>query len=334
MIYYTNHSIRADMKKSILSVIPVLSLLLLLLYPSLSFEGAKNGLLLWFNVVLPTLLPFMLCSSLIVAWGGVPFITKPLAPVFKLLRLSEAGSYTWICGMLCGYPMGAKTAADFVRNGQMRQSEGKRMLAMAGYPSPMFLAGYVRACLPSEIPFFSLLAAIYLPVLLLAPLSRFMYQKKDIRTANADLITLQKAMCCAKHAEDKDKDKNAASPALSFDEMLMNAFEIMVKIGGYIMLFSILALFADHFLPPACAFKPLLLGFIEMTTGIQAISIEMSGAAAAAAMVFSASFGGLSGVFQTCTVIKNAGLSIRHYIVWKLLHAGLASSILILVLCL
>lgn len=60
------------MKKSILPVIPVLILILLLMRPALAFDGAKSGLLLWFNVVLPTLLPFMLCSSLLVAWAGFP----------------------------------------------------------------------------------------------------------------------------------------------------------------------------------------------------------------------------------------------------------------------
>lgn len=60
-IYYIKHSIRTLMKKSILPVIPVLILILLLMRPALAFDGAKSGLLLWFNVVLPTLLPFMLC---------------------------------------------------------------------------------------------------------------------------------------------------------------------------------------------------------------------------------------------------------------------------------
>lgn len=96
------------MKKSILPVIPVLILILLLMRPALAFDGAKSGLLLWFNVVLPTLLPFMLCSSLLVAWGGVPLITRPFAPLLKLLGLSDKGSYALMSGLLCGYPMGAK----------------------------------------------------------------------------------------------------------------------------------------------------------------------------------------------------------------------------------
>ena len=64
---------------------------LLLFCPSLALKGARSGLLLWFHTVLPTLLPFMLCSSAIVAFGAVPAITRPLAPLFSRLSLSENG---------------------------------------------------------------------------------------------------------------------------------------------------------------------------------------------------------------------------------------------------
>ncbi|MFR2407963.1 MAG: hypothetical protein ACLS70_02260 [[Clostridium] symbiosum] len=107
-IYYIKHSIRTLMKKSILPVIPVLILILLLMRPALAFDGAKSGLLLWFNVVLPTLLPFMLCSSLLVAWGGVPLITRPFAPLFRLLGLSDKGSYALMSGLDAVIPWAQK----------------------------------------------------------------------------------------------------------------------------------------------------------------------------------------------------------------------------------
>ena len=41
-------------------------------------------------------------------------------------------------------------------------------------------------------------------------------------------------------------------------------------------------------------------------------------------IIGSAAFGGCSGIFQTKSVLKNAGLSIRHYMLWKLMHSGLS----------
>lgn len=307
------------MKKSILPFIPVLLLLLLLLYPSLSFEGAKSGLLLWFNVVLPTLLPFMLCSSLLVSWGGVPVVIRPFRPVFQLFSLSDKGSYALMAGLLCGYPMGAKTTADFVRDGKLSSREGKRLLAMAGFPSPMFITGYIHANLDGSIPFPAIVASLYLPLFLIGFLTQIVYREPAHQSGDSVNLALHTV-------------SQAAPPAVKppFDEIMMASLEIMVKIGGYIMLYSILARFiCESRLLPA-QLKPLLSGFVEMTTGIDAVSRAMNGLPAALAILFAASFGGLSGVSQTNTVIKNAGLSIRHYILWKLLHGSLSCAILIL----
>ena len=117
----------------------------------------------------------------------------------------------------------------------------------------------------------------------------------------------------------------------------MNALEIMVKIGGFLMIYSILAAFISSSGRIPARIKPFLSGIVEMTTGIDAIARSMSGPAslsgraACAAMLACAAFGGLSGVSQTNTVIKNAGLSIRHYVLWKLLHAALSAAVLLLV---
>ena len=63
------------MKKSLFPSAMAAVMGLLLFCPSLALKGARSGLLLWFHTVLPTLLPFMLCSSAIVAFGAVPAIT-------------------------------------------------------------------------------------------------------------------------------------------------------------------------------------------------------------------------------------------------------------------
>ena len=58
------------MKKSIGGILSVLCLLMLLFNPGLALEGARQGLVLWGNVVLPTLLPFMIAPVL--SWPWMP----------------------------------------------------------------------------------------------------------------------------------------------------------------------------------------------------------------------------------------------------------------------
>ena len=109
----------------------------------------------------------------------------------------------------------------------------------------------------------------------------------------------------------------------------MSAFDVMTKIGGYIMLFSILVEFVKE-LSIDPVIKAMFLGLIEMTTGIHAISTQMKGIVCTVLIIMSVTFGGISGIFQTKSVIKNAGLSIRHYIFWKLVHSFLSCIIFLL----
>jgi hypothetical protein len=306
------------MKKSLFPFIMAAVMGLLLFYPSLSLKGAETGLLLWFHTVLPTLLPFMLCSSAIVAFGAVPSLTRPLSPLFSCLSFSENGSYALMAGILCGYPMGPKTTADFLAEGKISEEEGRYLLAVSAWPSPMFLAGYLAVRLPSSIPFPRVLFCIYLPAFLIASLARAVYRVPKLKNW--------------KQSQTRAVKTSEQLYASSFDEILMDCLEIMAKIGGYLMIFSIFAEFVTAFLPKEFFLRPYLLGLIEMTTGIREMTSSGHPAlVTGVGMMGAAVFGGLSGIFQVSAVIqKNAGLSIRHYVLWKLIHLLFSTALFIL----
>lgn len=302
------------MKKSLMGALSILCLLLLLFQPTLSVEGARSGLILWFQTVVPTLLPFMICSNVIVRLGAARYLVKPLkGPCRRFLHLSECGAYTLVMGLLCGYPMGAKTCGDFVAAGQMDKREGQYLLAFCNYPSPMFLVGYLAAALLCRDRLVPLLLAVYLPLLPLAALAGRCYHIKE-----ADSFPGL-------------PDASAGRSSGWLDDAIANACEVILRVGIYIILYSILAAFLKA-LPWAGEIPKLLtLGAIEITTGIQAIGASPLGGDLVPLLgVAVVSFGGLSGVSQTQSVIKNAELSIRHYILWKLLHSLLAAALFVI----
>ncbi|MGN0157601.1 MAG: nucleoside recognition protein [Brotaphodocola sp.] len=317
-------------------MIPVLLLILLLTMPSLSIQGASNGLLLWFHVVLPTLAPFMICTQLVTMFGGIDILMRPFAPIFhRIFGLDTSGGYVLLCGLLCGYPLGAKLCADFYRRGQISKEDANYLLSICNHPSPMFLLGYVKNQLPAGIPVFLIPLCLYLPIFPISLLSRWFYKKRNRTscrnvTDGANLISVQTSSITKSNAR-----------SLSLEEILMSTCDTMVVIGGYIMLFSILTAWIGvlPFLPETA--KALLSGFAEITTGIHQICSCKTSASPLLPVIAAVSFGGLSGIFQTRSVIrvnesdlqtdtfsacpgnaKNAGLSIRHYIIWKLLHAS------------
>ena len=98
----------------------------MLFSPREVFSGAEDGLLLWFNTVFPTLFPFMLVSGLMMAGGGLDVISGIFGKALgRIFAVSGSGAFAVLTGFLCGYPMGAKAAADLLRSGRITKSEGQ-----------------------------------------------------------------------------------------------------------------------------------------------------------------------------------------------------------------
>ncbi len=310
----------------------ILLFLLLLAFPGQAIQGASDGLLLWFHTVLPALAPAMICTRMILFTGGDRLLMKPFCPLFrKLFSLSETGSFILLSGMLCGYPLGPALCSQALRKQRISRREAAYLLAFCSFPSPMFLAGYIPGQFPGTFPLPLLLLGIYTPILILARIAGYsMCLDLSANSGHQKAEPARQHIPKPTHCNPREND--------SLDGILYEVCDIMVLIGSYLMLFSICARFLSD-----AAWIPLpvtaaLCGMFEMTTGIRQICLTFSPAICLPACGACAAFGGISGIFQTRSVIasdssfsqnrKNAGFDIRHYVGWKLLHAGLSASIL------
>lgn len=76
-----------------MGAVSILLLALLLAFPGISIEGASGGLLLWYQVVLPTLSPFMICTQMVSVLGGMELLMKPFYPLLHgIFGLSLPGA--------------------------------------------------------------------------------------------------------------------------------------------------------------------------------------------------------------------------------------------------
>lgn len=347
-----------------MGAVSIILLALLLAFPGISIEGASSGLLLWYQVVLPALSPFMICTQLAAALGGAELLMKPFYPLLhRIFRLSLPGTYILLCGLLCGYPLGAKMCSDFCKEGQISREEASYLLAICNHPSPMFLLGYVRGQLPQKVPEALLLACLYLPILPLSLLAGKYYKisachpklrlpAAPTRASNQKEIRNSDVICSC---QETDGALRLSSPAKrrSMEDIIASTCETMVLIGGYIMLFSILAAWIGHLNMIPLSAKAVLTGFAEITSGVHQICTLLPAEDTLPFVTAAVAFGGLSGIFQTKSVIKKSsgygytcvnetpapepnssgrhfGLSIRHYVIWKMLHAALSCLTLIL----
>lgn len=99
-------------------------------FPISALQGASNGLLLWFNKVLPTLLPFIILSNILIK--------------LDILKSIPSFTYGLILGFLTGLPMGAKTSSDLLENNKINYKEASFLLSICNNPSPMFIINYQK----------------------------------------------------------------------------------------------------------------------------------------------------------------------------------------------
>lgn len=301
------------MKKILIPVL--LFLLLLFIAPGTCLNGARAGLLLWFNTIIPTLFPFILITNIIREIKGFRYFEKLFSPVIqRLFKTDKGGSYPVITGFLCGYPMGAKAIADTYALGHIHQKEANYLLTFCNQPSPIYLMNYVAiSTLAGIVPAWHLLLISLITAYLTSFITRIFLKR---RAFNQNFVL---------------RPQGTSVENGFFDRCIVSASLLLVKIGGYMILFSILSQCIQQltFLPPLLTC--IVGGLMEQTTGLGllAASSFTPVAKTALAMVFSC-FGGLSITAQTYSVIHSQGLSIKYYVLGKILTAMIALCLTIL----
>ena len=82
----------------------------LVISPGEAINGAKDGLALCFNVIVPSLFPFFVLSSLVVDLGLAAYLGRALEGLMRpLFRVSGSCAAAVALGFIGGYPLGAGT---------------------------------------------------------------------------------------------------------------------------------------------------------------------------------------------------------------------------------
>lgn len=97
------------MKSKILTLFSICLLFFLLLHPDEGLLGARDGLTLWLNVMLPTLLPFLIFTGILLKAGNLTKLLNPIFPsVGKMFRSFSSRSLCSDSGFSVRLPYGSK----------------------------------------------------------------------------------------------------------------------------------------------------------------------------------------------------------------------------------
>lgn len=295
------------MKRIFINLFIIILFFVMLFFPELIFNGASSGLMLWFNIVLPTLFPFLIISSLLVNTSAIHLLVKFTSPLLcRIFRVTKYGSFAVLCGFLCGYPMGGKVTSDLLNSEKITLTEAKYLLSFCNNTSPMFIISYVmHQSLNSAHLILPAIGILFLSPVLCSFIFRRFYPF-SYKTCSIETNT-------------------TSSPNL-IDTCIMNSFETITKIGGYIILFSICIHLISALPLTNVLLKLIFLPFLEITNGVFTLSQSLISFQDKFIIILALiSFGGWCSVAQTKCIISEVGIPLFPYIIQKLITSMVTS---------
>ncbi len=264
-----------------------------LFFPQKAFYATQEGILLWFTQILPTLLPFSVFSYVFMESNALDAIGRRLPNRIPLYDI-----YILFCGFLFGFPIGSRLSADFYRKGLISKNKAQILCIYTNNLSPVFISSYV---LTQNLRQPDLIWPTY-GIVYLTPLFLCIIM----------LYKQQNSICGNVH---KNRASRFHLNMQIIDAGIINGFELMIKLCGYIVLFRIVIAMLELFPLHSPFFASLLFGVTEVTNGIAYLSKTLLYTNIKYILSIGIlTFGGLSGIAQTGSMIANTGLSLKKYV--------------------
>lgn len=310
-------------KTFLLTILFLILTCLLLRFPKESLVFSLTGLQLWFNKMIPALLPFMILSGMMIRLDLTESFVKLLSPVLTpLLRINLNGLYAVVIGFLCGFPMGAKVIADLYACQRLSKKEASFLLSFCNNIGPVYFISFVLPTLglTAKIPY--LFGMYGIPFLYGILLRHTLYRHAvscPVPPKHSQGCGIKQFLSHAQvsAAESSGRKTPAANSLLDvLDDSILSGLYSISKLGGYMVLFNLFNLIPAAFLHPswiAGADSGAVINcLLEITSGISRI-----GADAPAIVLLLLPFGGFSCIAQTYSMIKETDLSLNCYILHK-----------------
>ena len=314
---------RFRVKKIIYTLFFLLLIILILINSQKSTYYALYGLNLWFTKMIPSLLPFMILSGIMVRLklteGFASLIHPILHPVW---RVRKNVTYAMIMGFLCGFPMGARVTCDLLNRDMITEKEANFLLAFCNNIGPVYFTSFVLPLLKRRQVLPYLIGMYGLPFLY-GLLLRYTGYKSLSASSTYQTANGQKA------------SPNAYSILEQIDDAITSSVQGILSLGGYMILFNLLNLLPTSvrdILLLAINNKKIVAGnvrFVEVLPALIAPILEITGGLGILGdrlplySLLILPFGGLSCIAQTYSIIRRSNLSIHTYVYQKLILTGI-----------
>ncbi|MFJ7933034.1 hypothetical protein [Sporosarcina sp. NPDC096371] len=221
-------------------------IILFILQPGIAHAGAVAGAQLFVQALLPYLLPYIILTQWLLK---MPTRSQKKS---KWRRFFKA----YVLGSFGGFPVGAVTVTEMVKNGELSHRQSGLLLAACHAPGPMFIIGFVGTELFGNVSTgWKLLAAIHIANILFFLISLLLLTRES--DTNIDQFQPTK--------------KDAGMPLL---DAIKESSAVIILVATTVIFFSSLGTVLSTIGTAAFSVdtgiaKTIALSFFEMTSGVK-----------------------------------------------------------------
>ncbi len=282
--------------KKFLFIVIISSLIIYYIFcPNYVSQSCKIGVMLWFNQIFPTLFIFTIISNVVISSNIIEEIND------KYICLIN-----YCLGLILGFPIGAKIAGDLYNRKLLSADNALSIAALSNFFSLPFVLCYAINLNLEGKNSNIVLISLYLPTIIMFIF--FLIRRKII--------------------QQKNKASRFKINIQIIDAGIINGFETLIKLCGYIVLFSVIARIPEKITYNDTNILRYIFAYIEATNGIKSICSLNIGLNEKTIICTSIlAFGGLSSIVQTKAILNDKKLQIKNYIIIKIQLALISTGI-------
>ncbi|AZK47837.1 nucleoside recognition domain-containing protein [Paenibacillus lentus] len=318
----------------LLGITAILLVVCIIYAPNQAFEASSQGLALWWRIVFPALLPFLVLSQILMASGYAHGLGTFIEPMTRRI-LGLPGALGWVLplGMTAGFPAAAEAAATLYKQGKITAHEAEKMASFAHYCSPVLIVIVVGTVFMKQPEIGLILLGIHwisglsaaMTMHLLSPGRHRGQNHSKLASAGAtNSLSIPRWRLALRHMEEGRREDGRSFGKLLGDSV-SSAVQTLMATGGSMLIFAVIIHIASSLLAPmispALTATPIA-AFLEVHLGSHAVSkLGLDSSIQTALIGALLGWSGASAYLQARAALKPTGLSGTFFLINRMIHS-------------
>ncbi|SEA23489.1 nucleoside recognition domain-containing protein [Paenibacillus sp. 276b] len=326
-------TVSGPLRTVLMSTGALLLVIAVVVSPKDAFDASIQGLDIWWKIIFPAMLPFLMLSQMLTAFGFTHALGVLLGPLMqRWFRLPGKAGLAIVVGMCGGFPAGADTASRLVQDQQITAKQAGIVASASHFANPLMIILVIGAAFLHQptAGYFLLIVhwvsgwiAAMIGVRLLPKESK----EEEFPTANPSSYKRRSLWSQMMFAAREAQKRDGRGFGKLLGDTVSQAVQTLMMTGGYMIVFAVFVRLLTLYITPgtSVAFWPSLL---ELHLGTYHLSQSpLTPVLLMSLLAAVLGWGGLCSHLQVSAVLKAAGLattSMLYFAGIRLLHALVA----------